>query len=326
MIISRTPYRISFFGGGTDYPAWYREHGGAVLSTTINKYCYISARYLPPFFEHKYRIVWSRIENVKEISEIKHPSVRVILEIMNLRQGVEIHHDGDLPARSGLGSSSAFTVGLLYALSSLIGQHISKDKLAYQAIDIEQNIIKENVGSQDQISAAFGGFNQIEFSQNYEFKVSPLVLSHEKVKELESHLMLVFTGLQRNASEIASEQIKIIDDKVSEMKTMQGMVGEAINILKSRGNIDAFGQLLHESWKIKRTLAKGISNDDIDTLYEGLRKSGAIGGKMLGAGGGGFMLLFVPPERQQKIRELLKDFIHVPFKFESEGSKIIVNV
>ena len=203
MIISRTPFRISFFGGGTDYPAWYRENKGAVLATTINRYCYITCRYLPPFFEHKHRIVYSKIENVKDISEIMHPSARAVLQFMKIREGIELHHDGDLPARTGLGSSSAFTVGLLHALYALKGVMLPKNRLATQAIHIEQEILKENVGSQDQILAAFGGFNRINFNLDGSFQIMPVILKKEKLEQLQKHLMLYFTGLSRFASDIA---------------------------------------------------------------------------------------------------------------------------
>ena len=233
MIITRTPFRISFFGGGTDYPAWYQEHGGVVLATTIDKYCYISCRYLPPFFEHRHRIVYSRIENVRSIDEIEHPAVRAVLGWAGCEQGLEIHHDGDLPARSGLGSSSSFTVGLVHALTALSGRYIAKDDLARNAIYIEQKIINENVGSQDQISAAFGGFNRIEFNHDDSFQVSPIVLSKERLAELQSHLMLCFTGFSRIASEVAKSTIQNIKAREVELTRMKGMVEDGIRILQS---------------------------------------------------------------------------------------------
>lgn len=325
MIVTRTPFRISFFGGGTDYPAWYQEHGGAVLAAAIDKYCYISCRYLPPFFEHKHRIVYSKIENVKSIAEIEHPAVRAVLGWAGCERGVEIHHDGDLPARSGLGSSSSFTVGLVNALCALDGRHISKDDLARTAIHIEQKIIKENVGSQDQISATFGGFNRIEFCRNDTFQVSPIILSKPRCDELQGALMLYFTGFSRVASDIAKSKLDNFKNRVTELKRMGEMVDEAIEILHSpRTPIDAFGKLLDESWRHKRSLSDKVSTPAIDQIYEEAAKAGATGGKILGAGGGGFLLLFVKPGLQSKVRERLKRLIHVPFEFEYSGSRVVL--
>ena len=325
MIITRTPFRISFFGGGTDYPAWYRENGGAVLTTTINKYCYINCRHLPPFFEHKHRIVYSKIENVKDVSKIQHPAARAILQFMDVEEGVEIHHDGDLPARTGLGSSSAFTVGLLHALYALKGEMKPKFSLASEAIHIEQDIIKENVGSQDQVEVAFGGFNKISFNQGGSFQVNPITLKKDKLQQLQDHLILYFTGLSRFASEIAKEQIENINKKKNELSAMYQMVDEAIKILNSSNTeISEFGKLLNESWKLKRTLSSKISNLRIDEIYEAACSAGAIGGKLLGAGGGGFMLFFAKPEDQPKVKQRLKNLLQVPFQFENQGSQTIL--
>jgi len=324
MIISRTPFRISFFGGGTDYPAWYRENKGAVLATTINRYCYITCRYLPPFFEHKHRIVYSKIENVKDISEIMHPSARAVLQFMKIREGIELHHDGDLPARTGLGSSSAFTVGLLHALYALKGVMLPKNRLATQAIHIEQEILKENVGSQDQILAAFGGFNRINFNLDGSFQIMPVILKKEKLEQLQKHLMLYFTGLSRFASDIAAEQIKNIGERKRELSLMYQMVEEAIKILNSSTiEISEFGKLLNETWKLKRTLSSKISDPRINGIYEAACKNGALGGKLLGAGGGGFMIFFVKPEEQPRVKERLRNILQVPFQFENQGSQII---
>lgn len=325
MIISRTPFRISFFGGGTDYPVWYRENEGAVLATTIDKYCYITCRYLPPFFEHKYRIVYSEIEGVKEISEIEHPSARATLQFMHITDGVEIHHDGDLPARTGLGSSSSFTVGLLHALYALKGIMPTKMQLAQDAINIEQNIIKENVGSQDQILASFGGFNKITFNADNSFHVNPMIVSNDKLQQLQNHLMFYFTGFSRFASDIAKSQVENTNNKKHELWIMRQMVDEAILILNNgKRDITEFGTLLHESWKLKKSLSDKISNPQIDAIYESAREAGAIGGKLIGAGGGGFILIFAKPEDQHKIKENLKELLLVPFKFENQGSQIIV--
>jgi len=325
MIITRTPFRISFFGGGTDYPVWYHEHGGVVLATTIDKYCYISCRRLPPFFEYKHRIVYSRIENVRRVDEIEHPAVRAVLGWAACDDGLEIHHDGDLPARSGLGSSSSFTVGLVQALTALQGKYISKEKLAKNAIHIEQQIIKENVGSQDQISAAFGGFNRIEFMRNGTFQVSPIILAEDRLNELQSHLMLCFTGFSRIASEIAISQIQNMKNREVELTRMAGMVEESIRVLQNTSSpIGEFGELLHQNWLCKRSLSDKVSTPEIDTIYEEAMGAGAIGGKILGAGGGGFLLLFVKPELQSQVRERLKHLVHVPFKFEDSGSRVVL--
>lgn len=324
MIISRTPFRISFFGGGTDYPVWYRENGGAVLGTTINKYCYISARYLPPFFDHRHRIVYSKVENVKDISEIEHPAVRAVLGYLGINHGVEIHHDGDLPARSGLGSSSAFTVGLLHALYSLKGVMCTKERLAAEAIHVERDLLKENVGSQDQVLTAYGGFRRVSFNGDSSVHVAPVVLTGARVSELERHLMLFFTGFSRTASEIAGAQIQNTRNKKHQLWIMKQMVDEAIAILTNpTREITEFGMLLHEAWKLKRGLTDKISTAKIDEIYEAGLEAGALGGKLLGAGGGGFMILFARPQDQPKIRERLKDLLFVPFKFEDLGSQII---
>lgn len=323
MIISRTPFRISFFGGGTDYPVWFRENEGAVLATTINKYCYLSVRYLPPFFDYKSRIVWSKIEQVKDKREIEHPAVRATLQYLEIEKGITLHHDADLPARSGLGSSSAFAVGLLHALYGLQGVLAGKQKLAEEAIHIEQKVLKEHVGCQDQVMAAHGGFNRINFAGDDQVHVSPVILSSERLSCLQSHLLLFFTGLSRTASEIAKEQIEKTSMRQEELRTMYKMVGEGINILKGQDDLSAFGQLLHESWTIKRGLTNKISTPFIDELYNTARSAGALGGKILGAGGGGFLLLFAKPEHHSKIREKLGKLLHVPFQFENSGSQII---
>ena len=323
MIISRTPFRVSFFGGGTDYSGWFKDHNGAVLATTIDKYCYISCRYLPPFFEHKSRIIYSKMEHVKEsIEEIDHPSVREVLRFLNINEGVEIHHDGDLPARTGLGSSSSFTVGLLNGLYALKGHMVTKERLAREAIRVEQDMIKENVGCQDQTLAAYGGFNLIEFGGTNHLRVQPLTIPEAKLNLLQDHLMLFFTGFSRTASSIAKVQVENIPQKKPELARMHEMVNEAIEVLNGNDMLK-FGRLLDESWKIKRTLSDKISNAHIDDLYLTAMKAGAVGGKLLGAGGGGFILLFAEPSRKDKIRQALKGLLEVPFKFENLGSQII---
>jgi D-glycero-alpha-D-manno-heptose-7-phosphate kinase len=323
MIFNCTPYRISFFGGGTDYPSWYLRNGGSVLSTSIDKYCYITCRVLPPFFEHKLRIVYSKMEQCQHYSEIKHPAVRETLRFLKLDQGLEIHHDGDLPARSGMGSSSAFTVGLLHALYAHQGIMPSKKQLALESIHIEQNMIKETVGSQDQICAAYGGLNLIKFSTNGEFDVLPMTLSIERTKELNSHLMLFYTGIRRTASDVAKGYVEDIDSNYKLLKQMQEMADAGVEILNSASDICEFGELLHEAWMLKRKLSSDVSNPTVDDLYVRAKQAGAIGGKITGAGGGGFLLLFVHPSNQNKVRKALAEIIHVPFNFESQGSRII---
>jgi len=324
MIISKTPFRISFFGGGTDYPVWYRENQGAVLSTTIDKYCYITIRYLPPFFPHKHRIVYSKIEMVNDINEILHPAVRATLQFLNIDKGIEIHHDGDLPAKTGLGSSSSFTVGLLKSLYALKGVIPSKLQLAKEAIHIERDILKESVGAQDQVAAAFGGFNKISFAGNDEIKIEPITLTEARIKELESHLVLYFTGFSRYASEVAKTQIEKTPDRKRELTLMYQMVDTAVNILNDENkNILEFGKLLNETWQLKKSLTDKISTPEIDDIYQRALEVGAVGGKLLGAGGGGFLLLFIPPEKQKKVREEFKNLLEVKFHFEKGGSRII---
>lgn len=325
MIISRTPHRISFFGGGTDYPLWYREHGGKVLGVAIDKYCYITCRELPPFFSHKYRIAYSKIETVCRREEIQHPVVKWTLDWMNIVQGLEIHHDGDIPARSGMGSSSAFTVGLLKTLHAFDGKIISKDELYKKAIHIEQNLLKENVGSQDQVWAACGGLNTIEFSQNGSIVINPVIMEEERLRSFEKKFMLFFTGISRYASEIAKEQIQNTPNKKTELLEMLKLVDEAHKILTSKaGDYKEFGKMLNETWKLKRKLSEKISNDEIDRIYDTALRNGAVGGKLLGAGGGGFILFYVEPEDQPRVKEALMGYCHIPFKFDFSGSEIIV--
>jgi D-glycero-alpha-D-manno-heptose-7-phosphate kinase len=315
---------MSFFGGGTDYPAWFREHGGAVLATTIDKYCYISCRYLPPFFAHRSRIVYSRIENVTANRDIEHPAVRGVLELLSVEDGVEIHHDGDLPAKTGLGSSSAFTVGLLHAVKALLGVMPTKMELATQAIRVEQELLKESVGCQDQVLAAFGGLVRVDFAQDGEIRVSPVVVTADRAEEFQSHLLLYFTGFSRVASNIAEVQISRTPKLQSELSAMYNMVDQAQSILCSRRDIVDLGRLLHESWMLKRSLTPRIATEAIDGIYDTARAAGAVGGKLMGAGGGGFMVLFVKPKDQARVRQSLGGLLEVPFRFERGGSQIMV--
>ena len=325
MIISKTPFRISFFGGGTDYPEWYHENGGSVLATTIDKYCYISCRHLPPFFEHKHRIVYSKIESVKTTEEIQHPVVRAVLSNLSITDGLEIHHDADLPARSGLGSSSSFTVGLINVLNALKGLQISKQDLAKQATYIEQEVLKETVGSQDQVLAAFGGFNRIDFHPYDSFNISPVIINKDLVEQLQSHMLLFFTGLSRFSSDIARDKVSNFTNRFQELTQIKEMVDEGMSILQSPSTpIMDLGKLMHESWKLKRSLSAKVSTPKIDEIYEAGIKAGATGGKILGAGGGGFILFFAEPKNHKKILERLKSLVHVAFHFDDVGSKIVV--
>jgi D-glycero-alpha-D-manno-heptose-7-phosphate kinase len=315
--------RISFFGGGTDYPSWYRHHGGAVLATTIDKYSYITCRYLPPFFEHRYCLVYSKIEHRRQIDDIDHPAIREVVRYMKIAPGLEIHHDTDLPSRSGMGTSSAFTVGLLHALYALTGRMPTKHQLAMESVDIEQNILKETVGSQDQVQAAYGGFNHVTFQANGEIIVTPVTIPRERTLELNSHLMLFYTGIKRTASTIASSFVPNIEEKKRNLRIMRDLVVEARSILNSNQDLTAFGELLREAWQMKRALSATVTNPQVDLLMDAALSAGALGGKLTGAGGGGFLLLFVPPDRQKAVRDRLSTLIHVPFGFDHFGSQII---
>ena len=323
MIISRTPFRVSFFGGGTDYPAWFDDQKGAVLATTIDKYCYITCRYLPPFFEHRSRIIYSKMEHVHKISEIQHPSAREVIKYLKIKDGLEIHHDGDLPARTGLGSSSAFTVGLLNSLYALKGAMITKERLAKEAIYIEQEMCSENIGCQDQVLASYGGFNFREFGGHDHLQVKKVIVPQGRMDDLQNQLMLYFTGFSRTASDIAAHQIKNIPNKKKELSRIYQMTQHALELLNGRNSLERFGRLLHESWRIKRELSDKISTPHIDQIYTAAREAGAVGGKLLGAGGGGFILFFASLGQQKKIKEKLKKLLLVPFRFENSGSQII---
>ena len=323
MIISRTPYRISFFGGGTDYPSWYLKNGGAVLSTTIDKYIHISCRYLPPFFDHKYRIVWSRIENVKEISQIKHRAVKEMLKYFKIKSGLEIHYDGDLPSRSGMGSSSVFVVGLMNLLNSFQGRKINKKLLAQRSIYFEQKILKDVVGSQDQIAATYGGFNKIVFNTGGSFDVHPISIKKVTLKNLNRNLILLYTGLKRTAQDIAKSYVnKLTKSKKTHILQISNFVRDTEKALKN-GDLNDFGKLLHESWLEKKSLSSHISSSKLDEIYNSAISKGALGGKLLGAGGGGFFLFYVPYFKQKNFFKHFSKLINVPFKFTSTGSKIM---
>jgi D-glycero-alpha-D-manno-heptose-7-phosphate kinase len=325
MIITRTPFRISFFGGGTDFPVWYRENGGAVLSTTIDKYCYVSLRKLPPFFDYKHKVIFfSKQEAFNDLDAIQHPAVRETYRYMDVKEGLVMQHDGDLPSLSGLGSSSAFTVGLLHSLYALRGKMASKKRLALDAIHIEQNLIGEAVGSQDQMASSFGGLNKIVFSAQDNIEVKPFVMSAEKSARLQSCLMLFFTGFARYAVEIEKDKLQQLKSNKITLSLMHSIVEAAAGILD--GNIsgfDDFGALLNESWLLKKRLSNKVSTGAIDEIYAKALNCGALGGKILGAGGGGFILFFVRPEDRERLRQGLSPLLHVPFRFDTLGSQVI---
>lgn len=323
MIISRTPLRISFFGGGTDYPAWYREHGGAVFSTTIRRYCYLTCRFMPPFFDHKSAVVWSEIERVQDNRDIKHPAVREALSLLRIEQGIDIAYNGDLPARTGLGSSSSLAVGILHALHALKGEMIGKADLARAAIYLERERLNEEVGVQDQIAASYGGLNRIGLRPDDTFKVEPVVLPPDRLDALQRHLLMFYTGVSRHSSAIAKDQIARIPSNRAELGEMHNMVDQGIDMLVNGSDLVDFGRLLHESWRLKKSLSPKVAPRFIDEIYDKGRAAGALGGKLLGAGGGGFVLLFVPPERHAAVLNALGNLLHVPTPFDTAGSQIV---
>ena len=324
MIISKTPYRISFFGGGTDYPSWFKENKGKILSTTINKYVYLSLRDLGPYFNYKHRIIWSKVENVNNANFIQHNVVREMIKYFKIKDGVEIHYQGDLPARSGMGSSSSFVVGLMNAFLVKKGIRLSKLDLAKKSILFEHKILKEIVGIQDQVSASYGGLNRLDIEKNGAFKVKKFKID-KQIKKLDQNLVLLFTGIHRTANEIAGQYVyKLTKNKVMEMNEINFQVQEAEHLLL-KNKFDDFGRLLNEGWKLKKSLSKVISNKKIDNLYEFAMNNGALGGKLLGAGGGGFILLYIPEQKQKKFFKKIKHVLNVPFNFSDEKSQIILN-
>jgi len=323
MIITRTPYRVSFFGGSSDYHAWYSRHGGEVLTCTIDKYCHIVARKTPPFLDSKYRVFWAISESPDIRDDIQHPGVRGCLEYLDFEEGVEVNHAGDLPARSGLGSSSAFTVGMLHALHLINGERPDKATLARQAISVEQDVLKEMVGIQDQIQCAWGGVNRIKFETDGHYSVSPVLFDEGAKNAAQDHLILFFTGLQRTASDIAKEQVDNVDRKKTEINEIVSLVKPATEALR-HGNMKEFGYLLHQSWLLKRSLSTKITSSEIDDIYQKGLNAGAYGGKILGAGGGGFFLFCCPPEKQKALIEAL-GLISIPVKFEFGGSQAVLS-
>ena len=324
LVVSRTPYRVSFFGGGTDYTTWYRQHGGAVLSMAIDKYCFITSRFMPSYFPTRHRIVWTHIEVVEAIAEILHPAVRAGLQMLQFDDaaGIEIHHQGDLPARSGIGSSSAFAVGLIKALTALRGTTISTHDLALAAIALEQDHLHDTVGSQDQVAAAYGGLNLIRFRQDGGIEVEPLVLPAERRSAFEQRLMMFYTGSSRLSSGMAKDIVGNLDAKASCLQRMHRMVFEAAAILQS-GDLDDFGRMLDETWRLKRDLSASMSNPALDEIYAAARAAGALGGKLLGAGGAGFMAFYVPEGRNTDVQCALRHLIAVPLRIDDTGATLV---
>lgn len=324
-VITRTPYRVSFFGGGSDYPEWYLKHGGAVLSSSIDKYCYITARHMPKFMGLAHRVVWRHVETVETLHDILHPAVREGLKFLGYDDsiGLEIHYQGDLPARSGMGSSSTFAVGLLNALRSVRGEKPSAHSLAMEAIHLERNLLKDNIGSQDQMAAAHGGLNYIEFKQDGDIVVNPVNIPKPHFDKLNEHLLLFFTGRQRTASNVAESVIRNLADRAKQITRLQTMAREGVGVLQS-GDIEAFGGLLHEAWTLKRTISDQVSTDFIDRIYQTARDSGAWGGKLLGAGQSGFMCFVAPPAKHQALISKLNDIgTFVPFKLDTAGTQVV---
>lgn len=322
MIITQTPFRMSFFGGGTDFSGFYNEHGGAVLSTTFDKYAYVTVRHLPPFFDYRTHLTYSKEEKVNSIEEIKHPAIRNAMQWLDMHK-IRMTYEADLPARSGLGTSSSFAVGMLEAFYALKGKYADKRKLADDAIYLERTLCAEAGGIQDQIAASFGGFNRIDFSRDG-YTVRPVIMNRERKEELNSHLMLFFTGFSRFSSDIQKGTEKSMKDKTAQLIEMYHLVAEAEKILTDKSiSLNEFGKLLDYTWKLKRGISGGISTDSIDEQYAKAINAGALGGKLLGAGGGGFLLFYVPLEKQADVKNALKDQMYVPFKFENDGTKII---
>lgn len=314
---------MSFFGGGTDAEEYFKENGGAVISTTIDKYCYVNVRKLPPFFDYSIELSYSKIERVNKIKEIEHPAIRNAMKMAKI-DGIRLTYEADLPARSGLGTSSSFAVGMLNAFYALQGKYIDKKGLADKAIHLERVLCNEHGGWQDQIAASFGGFNRIDFSKDG-YKIHPIIISPERKQELSDNLLMFFTGFTRISSEIQKENKKTkSEDKTKNLQKMHKMVDKAEEILTNEeADLDDFGRLLNETWKLKKQTGKAVSTSKIDELYEIAMNAGALGGKLLGAGGGGFLVFYVQKDKQEKVKEALKDLLYIPFNFENEGTSVV---
>lgn len=325
MIISKTPLRISFFGGGTDYPDYFKQHGGAVLSSSIDKYIFITVNKISPINDSKYKLTYSKLEKCDSIEEIAHPSIKACLQFLDINEGLEIHVVSELPAKTGLGSSSSFTVGLLNALYVFKGQMVSKTRLADEAIYVEQQLIGEKVGNQDQAAAAFGGFNRIDFHHDGTLTATPVILQAERKEQLNNNLLLFYTGVTRYAEEVLKEQVEKTKQGsiAKDLSAIRSMVDEGLDLLSSGRDLKEFGALLNRAWLSKRSLSSGISNDYLNEMYEKAINAGAGGGKLLGAGGGGFFMFYVEPEKQLSVRTALKDYLEVAFNMQNDGSSII---
>lgn len=323
MIIARAPFRISFFGGGTDFPEYYKAHGGATLLTAIDKYCYLSVHRLSPFFKHRFRASYAQTENVMEPTEFKHPLIRESLLYLRIQEGMEIAHVSDLPGRTGLGTSSSFTVGLLHALHEFRGDVVNAEELAREAIIVERQRVGDSGGHQDQYAAAYGGFVRVNFNTSGLVDVQPIRLAAERRTHLQERLMMFFIGTEMSAEHILQEQSKRTMRNLPALAEMHAMVDTAQTMLEGTTPLDEWGRLLHESWIRKKSLASGISNSTVDNAYDAALRAGALGGKVLGAGGRGFLLFYVPPKRALAVRESLNHLMEVPFRFADEGSRII---
>lgn len=322
MIITQTPFRMSFFGGGTDFPGFYKEHGGAVISSTFDKYCYVNVRHLPRFFDYSIELTYSRSERVTSVEEIQHPAIREAMKYLDMHE-IRLTYEADLPARSGLGTSSSFAVGMLNAFYALKGKYADKRKLADDAIYLERVLCNESGGVQDQIAASFGGFNRINFDAEG-YTVNPIIISPERKKKLEQNLLLFFTGFSRFSADIQVSTQSAMKDKTSQLLEMLSLVDEAEAVLTSKErDINDFGRLLDHTWRLKRGITDKISTDSIDTLYNKAIEAGALGGKLLGAGGGGFLLFYVESDKRKAVKKALEDLLYVPFHFENGGTRII---
>ena len=322
MIITKTPFRMSFFGGGTDMEDFFAEHGGAVLSTTFDKYCYVNVRHLPRFFDYSTELSYSKMERVTDVSDIQHPAIRNAMQMLDMHE-IRLTYEADLPARSGLGTSSSFAVGMLNAFYALKGKYASKKKLADEAIYLERVLCAEAGGWQDQIAAAYGGFNRINFGPNG-YEVLPVIISPERKKRLNDNLLMFFTGFTRFSSEVQKANAATKTDKTAQLKQMLALVDEAEQVLVDKNrDLDDFGRLLDKTWRLKRQTGAAVSTDNIDSLYEKGIRAGALGGKLLGAGGGGFLVFYVQPEYQSAVKEAMSELLHIPFRFEEGGTRVI---
>lgn len=322
MIITKTPFRMSFFGGGTDMEDYFKENGGAVLSTTFDKYCYVNVRHLPRFFDYSTELSYSKTERVTNVEDIQHPAIRNAMQMLDMHE-IRLTYEADLPARSGLGTSSSFAVGMLNAFYALKGKYIDKKRLADEAIYLERVLCNEAGGWQDQIAASFGGFNRINFGPDG-YEVLPVIISPERKKQLNDNLMMFFTGFTRFSSDVQRANSLNNQDKKKQLRQMRELVDEAEYILvEKQRDLDDFGRLLDVTWKLKRQTGTAVSTDSIDALYEKGIEAGALGGKLLGAGGGGFLVFYVEPEKQENLKKAMNDLMYIPFKFEEGGTRVI---